>query len=392
LVPQSFIQNGDTTDFQIWLFAILSGLALFIFMELLEWGNTTEKSVPFSEQYPPVYPRFVPIRVGMIALCTVFTFHWSYVFAEQFQADVHHNLAIFFSKQAIWTREPRNDAKMANFPPDLREKYQAYGGALEHYKQVQKRHPAFPMAIYFTGNVYNDWGSQFISEAWQSRLRGDPAEESRLRDKGLMMWEQAEKAYEDTKKIAPNYVQVHHQMGLLYTKRGDQARQWGEHEQAQKYYDVALKNYYLYKQLDPVFPPNYERIVQILVMRNQLHEAQELYKQAIYYNDIIANSIVVGGRPERLGELGTNLAKLYFTEANQLSKDPMHPRLPQVDEALKYFEYATKNTPSYAEGWKGLGFLRSRMGDEKGAQEAMRKAHELNPNDPDLKFGSSAPH
>ena len=54
-------------------------------------------------------------------------------------------------------------------------------------------------------------------------------ESLRLKQKAADMWDKAETAYADTKNLAPNYVQTHHQMGLLFVKRAEQAMQQHQH-------------------------------------------------------------------------------------------------------------------------------------------------------------------
>ncbi len=385
LVPQSLIENGDTSVGQIRFFAVLAGAALFILMELLEIGNAPEKEVPFEEQYPPPAPTAFPVRAVFLILVMIGGAYSLKEFGNQFMADVHHNLAIFFSKQSIWTKTPRYDAASTNLPPDIRKQYQRYGGALEHYDQVKRKNHAFPMAWYFTGNVYNDWGSQVNADSLNTRAKGDLEEAARFRQKSLEMWAKAQEAYESTKKIAPNYVQTHHQMGLLFMKRAEQARQWGEEEKARQFFAEAHKNFELYRTIDPVFPPNYDHIVQIALMQGDTERAKKLYEEAIYYNETVGKSINKVGFPDRVAAFSLSLAKLYYTEAVNRHKDPFHPPVPEIDQALAYFKKAAENEPRSAEAWKGLGFVLQKLGKNVEAQAAFRQALQLAPNDPEIR-------
>src|SRR5262249_27705737 len=148
----------------------------------------------------------------------------------------------------------------------------------------------------------------------------------------------------DTKALAPNYVQTHHQMGLLDVKRAEQSLQWGDVQSSKKYYGEALKNFRLYMGLDPVFPPNYDRIVQILLMDNKIEEAIALYKQALYYNNEVAYSIHKHNFPDRVTGIAVSLAKLYYNQV-LTNPNPFNPPLPQVKEAIKYFKMAVENDP-----------------------------------------------
>jgi tetratricopeptide (TPR) repeat protein len=357
---------------------------VYALLELIEIGNKPERDVPFEEQYPTPNPRFFANRAVAAVLVIAAALVGIRFFGEHFRADVHHNMAIFFSKEGIWTKLPAFESRVMSMPPDIREKYQETGGALQHYEAVNKKNHAFPMAHYFTGNVYNDWGSQVNSESLNVRGKGDTAEAQRLREKAQKMWDDAEKAYEGTKRLAPNYVQTHHQMGLLNMKRAEQAMQWGDMEKAKALYAESLKNFRLYHQLDPVFPPNYDRMVQILLMDNKYEEAEELYKKALYYNDDVAKSIHKGGFPDRVTAIATSLAKLYFQHARTLANNPFNPLLPQVKEALAYFKLAVEADPKNVEALKGVGFLLNNSGRTQEGQAALQKAKALAPNDPDL--------
>src|SRR5579864_9379497 len=67
-----------------------------------------------------------------------------YMFWGYFKADIHHNIAIFFSKERNWDQ------------------------ALHHYHEVHKLNPDFVMSLYFEGNVFNDrFNMQKVSNpAW----------------------------------------------------------------------------------------------------------------------------------------------------------------------------------------------------------------------------------
>ncbi|MCB4756218.1 MAG: tetratricopeptide repeat protein [Elusimicrobia bacterium] len=385
LVPQSFIPEGYTPSGKIFLFCLLTALALYILLEILEWKNRPEKAVPFSEQYQPVNRQWMIPRVGLIGGILVLSLYAIGNFADQFQADVHHNLAIFFSKQSIWKKEPRYDAQVASLPPDIRDKYRQFGGALEHYQEVNKKNPHFPMALYFTGNVYNDWGSQVLMESENNRAKGDMAEAERLHQKALDMWNLSEDAYRKTKKLAPNYVQTHHQMGLLFVKRAEAAERWGDFKKAEDYYEEALKNFRFYHMLDPVFVPNYDQIVRILLRKKNFKEAEELYRKALYYADNVNVDILNIPSPTRVPSVGLSLAKVLYMGAQEKSQNPFSPVLPQIEEAMKCFKRVIEVDPKNVEALKGLGFMYTKVGRAQEAQPLLQQAYQLAPNDPELK-------
>jgi tetratricopeptide (TPR) repeat protein len=389
LVPARLIPTGYTSTGKIVFFCLLAGLFVYALLEILEKGLAPEKSVPFEDQYPPLTPSAFPLfaRLILIGLLGIATLKALNVFVRFFQADVHHNLAIFFSKNAVWTKGARFDEAVARFPEDIRKHYREVGGALDHYEAVVAKNPGFPMAIYFTGNVYNDWGSQHFQESLQARARGDVAEANRLKERTLDMWNKSEAAYERLRKIAPNYVQMHHQLGLLYVKRAELYAQFGETEKVAPSYQTAYQHFMLYHQIDPVFPPNYDRLVHILLMDKNFDEAARLYKKAIHYNEDIAESIRTSSFADRVAELSTSLGKLLYTQAQHLASDPFNPRLSQVDEAIEYLTKAVENNPQSSDAWKALGFLQARAGLEAQSQESLRRALQLAPNDPELKRG-----
>ncbi|MCG3203463.1 MAG: hypothetical protein KCHDKBKB_00131 [Elusimicrobia bacterium] len=385
LVPQNMIQGGDTTPGQIRFWMILVGIGLYLLIELLERGNQPEKVISFSEQYGDINSAYLLPRMLLVPVLVAIYLGGMRLSANHFWADVHHNLAIFFSKESVWMKSPSYDSKILNFPPDIREKYLNTGGALEHYEQVIKKNPAFPMALYFTGNVYNDWGSQVHNDSLMARNKGDMDEALRLKEKARSMWDKSEASYNDTKKLASNYVQTHHQMGLLYVKRAEQAAQWGENALAKELYQKALENFYLYKKLDPIFVPNYDRIVQILLMDGKVQESIELYKEALFNNEEMTRTIHKWTYRDRVAAISISLAKLHFNQVAHLP-NPFNPPMPQVQEAIKYFQKAVESEPNNLEGWKGLGFMLEKTGRGAEAQAAYKKALELSPNDPDLKM------
>jgi tetratricopeptide (TPR) repeat protein len=382
LVPQSMIQGGYTTPFQIYLWCAFAGLFIFALLELMEWGRKAPAS-DAEPVLPSVQAGFNPLRWVLFPV-VLFLFGCGVRFGcDQFWGDVHHNLAIFFSKEGVWTKSPIFNSKILNFPQDIRDKYEETGGALEHYKAVVRLNHAFPMAYYFTGNVYNDWGSQVFNESLAARAKGDTAEALRLKEKALDMWNKAEEAYTNTKKLAPNYVQTHHQMGLLDVKRAELSTQWNEPEKANQWYQRAYENFELYRELDPVFIPNYDRLVQLLLMKGKRQEAIDLYKQAVHYNFDVYFSIHDQYAPDR-APLAVSLAKLYY---NEVANKPgvFSPPAPEVLEAIKYFKLAATADPNNLEAWKGLGFLYEKTGQGALAQQAYQTALKLAPNDPDLK-------
>ncbi len=172
-----------------------------------------------------------------------------YLFWGYFKADIHHNVAIYFSKERNW------DAAVAN------------------YLIVNRLDPNFVMAKYFLGNVFNDRFdmTKVYNPAW-----GDTDNVPRDDYERALYW------YNEVRRLAPNYVQMHHQVGNLHMRRA----QWAiDHHrpdaEVQHFLDLALTRYRLYEEIDPVFPPNYYRMAQIYLMRRQYDKAIQTYDNLI---------------------------------------------------------------------------------------------------------------
>jgi O-antigen ligase len=90
---------------------------------------------------------------------------------QMFQSDIHHNIAIYWSKAKEWDK------------------------AIQEYDKVVLGSPAYIMGQYFKGNVLHD--------------RGGPGD-----------LKQAVAQYRAVRTLAPDYVQVHHQEALALYKLG----------------------------------------------------------------------------------------------------------------------------------------------------------------------------
>ncbi|MCX5797438.1 MAG: tetratricopeptide repeat protein [Elusimicrobia bacterium] len=164
-----------------------------------------------------------------------------YQFWGYFKADVNHNIAIYFSKDRHWDE------------------------ALAHYLKVRTLNPNFVMSMYFMGNVYND---RFNMNKVYNPGWGDAG--NAPRDD----YERALDSYEYVRQFAPNYVQMHHQVGNLHMRRAEWAMSQGRVEESDRYLRKALTRFYMYQAIDPVFEPNYFRIGQIYMIWAQRAQQQ----------------------------------------------------------------------------------------------------------------------
>ncbi|MBI3551258.1 MAG: tetratricopeptide repeat protein [Elusimicrobia bacterium] len=183
-----------------------------------------------------------------LALAVLLALKPLYWFWGYFKADIHHNIAIFFSKDRKWDT------------------------ALDHYMTVHKLNPDFVMSSYFMGNVFND---RFNMDKISNPAWGDAA--GQIRDD----YERALDSYNEVRRLAPNYVQMHHQVGTLHLKRAMWSLNHGHPEEAQFYLDRAMNRYRLYQQIDPVFPPNYYQMGQVYMMERKFDEMAKVERDNV---------------------------------------------------------------------------------------------------------------
>jgi len=185
----------------------------------------------------------------MVSLSILAALYPLYMFWGYFKADVNHNMAIFFSKERKWDK------------------------ALEHYYKVHDLNPDFVMSLYFMGNVYND---RFNMEKIYNPAWGDKNKVPRDD------YERALDSYNEVRRLSPNYVQMHHQVGNLHMKRAEWAANNGHPEEVAIYLEKAMNRFRLYQAIDPVFPPNYYRMGQIYMIRKDYAMAAKTYEDLIY--------------------------------------------------------------------------------------------------------------
>jgi O-antigen ligase/tetratricopeptide (TPR) repeat protein len=200
----------------------------------------------------PVVPALVLAMLQPLSLL------WGF-----FRADVHHNIAIYFSKDHEWAP------------------------AISNYLMVNKLNPDFVMSKYFLGNVFND---RFNMTKVAMSDWGDPAAPCPVTPDSpsgtcvqpMDDYERALYWYNEVRRLSPNYVQMHHQVGNLHMRRA----QWAidnhhPQEEVDHYLDLAMNRFRLYEEVDPVYAPNYYRIAQIYMMRRQFPEAIRTYREYI---------------------------------------------------------------------------------------------------------------
>jgi len=271
------------------------------------------------------------VSLVILAMLSPLTLFWGY-----FKADVHHNVAIYFSKERQW------DAAVSN------------------YLIVNRLNPDFVMAKYFLGNVFND---RFNMTKIYNPVWGD------LNSVAMDDYERALYWYNEVRRLAPNYVQMHHQVGNLHLRRAQWAFDNKRPEEAAKFLDLALKRYRLYQAIDPVFAPNYMRMGQVYMMRQQHDEAIKVYEDLInapqcevapslLTKDFLRNTILSyqqyvleDGRwvhrhalpqePQAGAEAYTNLANAHYMAGH-------------LEEAERFYKKALSLVPNFEQAKRNL--------------------------------------
>ncbi len=233
-----------------------------------------------------------------------------YYFWGWFKGDVYHNMAIYFSKQGKWE------------------------DAISYYEKVNKLNPSFIMPYYFTGNVFND---RFNMQKSYHPEWGDRNEVPRDD------FERAMAAYEKARALAPNYVQMHHQVGTLYLKMYEYYMRAGKPQEAALYLDKALARLNLYENLDPVYPLNYYRKAQAYIMKRDLPAAEREY-----LNNIYAWRCYVKGHLHESPEAYTNLGNVQYA-------------LGKYREAAESYRKALALDPAYEQARRNLGIVLGRL-------------------------------
>ena len=249
----------------------------------------------------------VSAAVPVVVLLTLFPM---YYFWGWFKGDVYHNMAIFFSKQGKWE------------------------DAISYYQKVNSLNQFFIMPYYFTGNVFND---RLNMEKSYRPDWGDKANEPRDD------FDRAMDSYEAVRKIAPNYVQMHHQVGTLYMKMHDFMMKQGKPKEAQEFLDKALARFNLYENLDPVYPVNYFRKAQVYIMRNDLKSAEREY-----LNNINAWKCYVPGHNHGTAEAYTVLANVQYA-------------MGKYSEAVANYRLALEKDPNFEQARRNLPIAASRV-------------------------------
>ncbi|MFH1784624.1 MAG: tetratricopeptide repeat protein [bacterium] len=283
-VNMRFVSSG----FFFWLFLGLITLLVFGHPQVVQ-RNTSGRSYPEVLMYL--------LRGAVIGVMVFFII----VFMRYYRADIHHNRGIGFSKSGRWNK------------------------ALNEYGKVIEYNPYFTMAHYFMGNVYND----------RYKERKDE-EDAKL---GL-------RKYADVKKLAPDYVMVHYQEGILYSSMGK--------------FDEALRNFQKAIDLDPVFAPTYFRIGMVYTQMEKWDKALESFQQSI---DIYPSFF----------DAQINIANLKFM-------------LGDVEGSEKAFLVARDINPQSITTYRNMGLLYANLNRFDEARRQWKRALAIDPENKEIKY------
>jgi len=296
-----------------------------------------------------------------------------------FVGDIQHNIAIFYSKQGIWNK------------------------ALEHYNIVKKYNPYFVMAHYFMGNVFNDrfnlekthhpeWGDRIIKkseiEHYIQKYRKDIElgnrefrfnAEKNVYEEYRNDAQRALDKYDDVKALAPNYVQTHHQVGVLYLKLGDREHNLGNLEKAYYYYNKAIENFEKYRNIDPIFLHNYLRMAYVYMRLGNLQKAEEMYRL-----HLDSPNICKRGPHNIMWEDWGQRRKGDYSES-ALNLGNLLLLMGKHSEAEEAYKLAIHYNPHNINAWRNLGVLYKKMNKLSEAYQAFSEVLKLNPNDIEIK-------
>jgi len=254
----------------------------------------------------------------LLVCCTAFL---CFKYLQKFTADQEFNYAIYYSKKGDWNT------------------------ALVHYNNINRYNPNTIMSRYFTGNVYND---RFNMEKTFHPEWGDKAP----RDDSERSLEQ----YDKVKYLVPNYVQVHHQVGLVYLKLGEYYTQLDDKQKARESYLKAIDNFEKYRTIDPIFDQNYYRMAYVYIKLGDTKKAEETY--LAHLNTPIAcntgpNNVFSEDWGKRrfyeYSETAFNLGNVYYLQN-------------EFKEAETAYSQALNYNPKNVNAWRNLILLQIKLG------------------------------
>ncbi len=321
-------------------------IVLFVLGLIFESKNVIlTKNINRSLSQKNVFFRVLQIAGILI------TFYLMTVFRGYFIGDIHHNIAIYYSKQGNWAE------------------------ALTNYNIVAQRNPGFIMCHYFMGNVFNDrWSlSREYHPEWGDSQNDTPWTEIDPSKPGRVDPERSISKYQDVWKLAPNYVQSHHQAGVVYMKLGLHFRQTNP-EKSNYYFNKSLEYFWKYHKIDPIFPINYQRMAYVYMQLGNVDMAEKMYKAHLFtqwlcqnVEDVIKpNNIKTQKEKQEYEEL-----KMQFEEEVQWVCCDYHKRQHYL---LATEDWARHRANEYSDSYLQLGNIKYAKKDYTQAEKFYLRA------------------
>jgi putative inorganic carbon (HCO3(-)) transporter len=331
--------------------AISIAVIFFVIGVILESGKIKkEEFVELSLKNNNILSK--SIQVIFVIIC----FFVCTTFRGYFVGDIHHNIAIFYSKQANWSE------------------------ALTNYNIVAKHNPGFIMCHYFMGNVFNDrWIlSRELHPEWGDKETDDPWTNIDPGKKGRVDPERSISKYEDVWKLAPNYVQSHHQAGVVYSKLAEYFKNLGDNQKRDFYWEKALECFWKYHKIDPIFSVNYQRIAAIYVQKNDLATAEKIYKAHLFTQWLCQTpkDVIPNPKTEEEKQLLENLQKQFEEEKDWVCCD-YHKRQHYL---IATEDWAKRRANEYSESYLQLGNIKYMQHNFAEAEKYFRRAIDRDKN------------
>jgi tetratricopeptide (TPR) repeat protein/O-antigen ligase len=237
--------------------AVTVSLLLFVSGVLLEEINKGKNYIVSKNLF---FSSAKPLQRVVQIVCVIIAIYLATIFRGYFIGDIHHNIAIYYSKQGDWSN------------------------ALTNYNIVAENNPGFIMCHYFMGNVFNDrWTlTREFHPEWGDKETDEPWTGIDLGKKGRVDPERSISKYQDVWKLAPNYVQSHHQAGVVYMKLGTYFKNNGDIQKSVYYFNKALECFWKYHKIDPIFPVNYQRMAWVYMQLGNMEMAEKMYKAHLF--------------------------------------------------------------------------------------------------------------
>lgn len=261
-----------------------------------------------------------PLQIIIIVVCVFLVVY----FYRIFLADIHLKKALNHSENAyrlITQSDVVRDIIIegGQYYSDNEE----WELAIKYYLKALKNNPDLFTAHYFLGNSFNRrWDLQpMYNPAW-----GDKDSHARIDA------ERALEEYDELRKQAPDYVEIHYELANLYIKLG----KW----------DDALNYLKRYIELKPFFAKAQYYMAWVYTQKREWEKAEEWYKEALDLNNTFTQAYI-------------DLSTVYYEQK-------------KFELAQESYEKALEISPEYAD--RGIAYAYNKFREWDKAIEHYKKA------------------